>query len=267
MSTDFTLKKEIEQFGVYVETSQQQLINKKLESKYEEIFEDLKKLSKYIVYDTNIYVMVDFENPKEQGMNNEQGMTKAQRMNKAQGITKPVKPNMFSREADGYTIFIRADRVDALAHELCHVIDRVGTKNQFSNQKEFKPLLDMYKQAHKKEIKRVKSSNMTDEDKKKIINYWNDTYRNGNAKSEIFARFCEYYLLDKEKLNITLQEVEPFDELCIIVYMEHKELINSYFDELFQQVHEQTSSETNDNEFDDALYLIDAEYNSRNITL
>ena len=53
-----------------------------------------------------------------------------------------------------------------------------------------------------------------------------DTYRNGNAKSEIFARFCEYYLLDKEKLNITLQEVEPFDELCIIVYMEHKELIN-----------------------------------------
>lgn len=69
MSTDFTLKKEIEQFGVYVETSQQQLINKKLESKYEEIFEDLKKLSKYIVYDTNIYVMVDFENPKEQGMN------------------------------------------------------------------------------------------------------------------------------------------------------------------------------------------------------
>lgn len=43
MSTDFTLKKEIEQFGVYVETSQQQLINKKLESKYEEIFEDLKK--------------------------------------------------------------------------------------------------------------------------------------------------------------------------------------------------------------------------------
>ena len=153
MSTDFTLKKEIEQFGVYVETSQQQLINKKLESKYEEIFEDLKKLSKYIVYDTNIYVMVDFENPKEQGMNKEQGINKAQRMNKAQGITKPVKPNMFSREADGYTIFIRADRVDALAHELCHVIDRVGTKNQFSNQKEFKPLLDMYKQAHKKEIK------------------------------------------------------------------------------------------------------------------
>ena len=49
--------------------------------------------------------------------------------------------------------------------------------------------------------------------------------------------------------------------------MKHKELINSYFDELFQQVHEQTSSETNDNEFDDALYLIDAEYNSRNITL
>lgn len=132
-------------------------------------------MSKYIVYDTNIYVMVDFENPKEQGMNKEQGINKAQRMNKAQGITKPVKPNMFSREADGYTIFIRADRVDALAHELCHVIDRVGTKNQFSNQKEFKPL--------------------------------------------------------------------------------------------FQQVHEQTSSETNDNEFDDALYLIDAEYNSRNITL
>ena len=33
MSTEVTLKKEIEQFGVYVETSQQQLINKKLESK------------------------------------------------------------------------------------------------------------------------------------------------------------------------------------------------------------------------------------------
>ena len=86
-------------------------------------------------------------------------------------------------------------------------------------------------------------------------------------QTKYFAYYVEYYLLDKEKLNITLQEVEPFDELCIIVYMEHKELINSYFDELFQQVHEQTSSETNDNEFDDALYLIDAEYNSRNITL
>ena len=43
-----------------------------------------------------------------------------------------------------------------LAHELCHVIDRVGTKNQFSNQKEFKPLLVMYKQAHKKRNKKSK---------------------------------------------------------------------------------------------------------------
>lgn len=150
MSTDFTLKKEIEQFGVYVETSQQQLINKKLESKYEEIFEDLKKLSKYIVYDTNIYVMVDFENPKEQGIN------KAQRMNKAQGITKPVKPNMFSREADGYTIFIRADRVDVLAHELCHVIDRVGTKNQFSNQKRIQTLIGYVQTSSQKRNKKSK---------------------------------------------------------------------------------------------------------------
>ncbi len=120
------------------------------------------------------------------------------------GLTKRIKPKRFSDEEPYdepyYSVVVDIDHLEVLTHEICHVIDRVSTKQQYSKTKEFKPLLDLYKQANKEEIKEIKKSNRPKDLKKKHIKFWKHTYRNGDAPSEIFARFCDYYLRERESL-------------------------------------------------------------------
>ena len=252
MSQLYDLKYGDDMFGVYALPVTEKYINN-----YEPIIEDLNNLRKYIVYETDIFLSIDESNPKQKG------------------LTKALKDNMFSREAYGYAITIMATHVDVLTHELCHVIDRVSTKNQFSKQKEFQPLLKLYKNEHAEEINRIKASDKPAEEKQAFLKYWKDPYQNGKSETEIFARFCEYYLVEKEKLNITVRPTtkSPLDRLCEKVYIEHKSQITEYFDTLFQQVHEkhneivEQAHENHNNEivdidFEESMYLVDSEYNS-----
>ena len=78
---------------------------------------------------------------------------------------------------------------------------------------------------------------MPADDKKRHIKFWKSPYRNGDAQSEIFARFCEYYLRERESLTFAMTKNKTtFDKLCEQVYAKNKEQMLEYFDNLFEEI-------------------------------
>lgn len=204
----------------------------KLDNRFKEYESDIKKLSKYITTQLTVAFVLKIENPK--------GETK--------GLTRPEKTPL-TRKLQKYNVYVQADDIDKLTHELCHVIDKSGTKEAFSNQKEFEPLLTIYKDTLKKQILHIKENpTLTKEQKKKEIAYWKDTYRNGTVKTEIFARFCDSYLHNKENLDIKTDpsKKDKFDILCDKIYEHHKELFEQYFDTILSYAQNKEEVESTD---------------------
>lgn len=215
--------------------------------------EEALRLEKYIQYGVEVTILKDDEQP---------------------GLAKYRKPRWFSDENPYYEVFIDIDHLEVLTHEISHVIDRVSTKQQYSKTKEFKPLLDLYKQANKEKIKATRESNMPAETKKQHIQFWKSPYVNGSAPSEIFARFCDYYLRERESLTFTVtQNKTAFDKLCEEVYAKNKEQMLEYFDKLFDEIltteidtdiDEVVDEENDEDEFRYSIETIDSEYKQLN---
>lgn len=214
---------------------------------------ELSRLEKYIQYDVKFEIIKNDKQP---------------------GLTKRIKPKWFSDERIRYNVFVDVGHLEAVTHEICHVIDRVATKQQYSKTKEFKPLLDLYKQAHKEKIKTIRASNMPADDKKRHIKFWKSPYRNGDAQSEIFARFCEYYIRERESLTFAMTKNKTtFDRLCEQVYAKNKEQMLEYFDNLFEEIlnakKDNDIDELGDEDIDEDEFLysietIDSEYKQLN---
>lgn len=219
------------------------LINPKLDK----TIQDLNTLRKYIDYQTSIKIILEFEDPR------------------ISGLTKPQKKHMYAREAEAYNVTIKIEKLEVLTHEICHVIDKVATKNQLSKQPSFEPLLSLYKQRHKEVLKTIKQSDDTYEQKAKSLKYWRNPYRNGKVETEIFARFCEYHLQGKETLNFHSKTNTPFDIVCFDIYRTNKQQIDEYFDKVLQEISNKNNNAETDVaveeshiEFKESLYFIDA---------
>ena len=184
------------------------------------------------------------------------------------GLAKYVKPKRFKTDEPSvephYEIYISTETLQSLTHEICHVIDKVAAKDQYSNKSQFKPLFNLYKQAQKEKIRDIKQSDMPKNIKTNHIAYWKHPYRNG--PSEIFARFCESYLKEREELVYTnVKGLTTFDSLCDRLYLENEHQITEYFDNLFNDVLEtdidKSVDENLDNEFLYSLETLDTEVN------
>ena len=130
-------------------------------------------------------------------------------------------------------------------------------------------MLDTHKTAIKEKIKSIKESDMPAETKRKHIAYWNSTYRNGNAPSEIFARYCEYYLKERESLTFTMRKYTTFDRFCHRQYQQNKQQIDEYFDKLFEdilttEIDTNIDEDIDEEEFRYSIETIDSEYKQIN---
>lgn len=197
ISTTYEYKKTVGQFSIWLEDEHYQQIDNTLE--YEKLENDLKLLNKYIKYPTEIYIKLDKEGTEWAG------------------LAKYVKPKRFKTDEPSvephYEIYISTETLQSLTHEICHVIDKVAAKDQYSNKSQFKPLFNLYKRAQKEKIRDIKQSDMPKNIKANHIAYWKHPYRNG--PSEIFARFCESYLKEREELVYTnVKGLTTFDSLC-----------------------------------------------------
>lgn len=250
MNSEYELYDQIGAVDVYFESKQQSKIEHRLSKYYNQFETDIKILNKYINH--NVRLLIDLEQTEEYG-----------------GYAKRIKPKIFSRDEPIYEISITTETMDCLIHEFGHVIDRVASKEQFSKQKDFKPMLDTHKAAIKEKIKSIKESNMPAETKKEHIAYWNSPYRNGGAPSEIFARYCEYYLMDREDLTFTMEEDTSFDRFCLRQYIQNKQQIDKYFDNLFEEIltteiDANVDEDIDEEEFRYSIETIDSEYKQLN---
>ena len=250
MNTEYELYDQIGAVDVYFESKQQSKIEYRLSKYYKQFEKDIEILNKYINH--NVRLFIDLKQTEEYG-----------------GYAKLIKPKIFSRDEPTYDVSITTETMDCIIHEFGHVIDRVSSKEQYSKQKDFKPMLDTHKTAIKEKIKSIKESDMPAETKRKHIAYWNSPYRNGNAPSEIFARYCEYYLKERESLTFTMRKYTTFDRFCHRQYQQNKQQIDEYFDKLFEdilttEIDTNIDEDIDEEEFRYSIETIDSEYKQIN---
>ena len=148
MNSEYELYDQIGAVDVYFESKQYSKIKHQVSKYYKQFEKDIKTLNKYINH--NVRLFIDLKQTAEYG-----------------GYAKRVKPKIFSRAEPIYDISITTETMDCLIHEFGHVIDRVSSKEQYSKQKDFQPMLDSYKTAIKAKIKSIKQSNMPNKTKKR----------------------------------------------------------------------------------------------------
>lgn len=196
-------------------TTTEKYISHLLSGKYKKYEETIEKLQKYTQHPVEVDIVLEIDSP----------------VGDAKGTTKPVK-HLLSRQIKHYNITIQADDMYVLTHEFCHVIDQIGTKNQLSKSPEFEPIMDLYQKERHILVNHIKQNNeMEETDRKQLLKYWNDPYRNGDVPTEIFARLCEQYLTKKEDiLGTPKNKLDQFDKFCINLYTKYEKQIEAYFD-------------------------------------
>ena len=211
------------------ETETYKYIKDTLDNRYNTYKQDVEKLQKYINHPLRINIVRKIETD----------------VGKISGLTKPEK-NLFTRKIKQYHITVQVDDIDILAHEMCHVIDNCGTKQAHSNQENFEPFVKIYKQEHKKIIHHIKTnSDLPENEKIRLLNYWEHPYRKGDMKTELFARFCHNHLQQEENLSIRQQPAnkEDFDILCEVIYNRHMVEFKQYFSEILTPTNENSEKQ------------------------
>ena len=130
-------------------------------------------------------------------------------------------------EPEGNKYFIQAysDHLDNINRELFHVIDKIGTKNQLSKKKNFKPVIKAYQDFLK--------TNMIGPYEEEFMFVDSHDYSNGKTQTELFIRLLEHYINKHEGLNVVLFTQQAFDRVVTQFYHDNQAMIDDYFNDTF----------------------------------